>query len=95
MPASRCNYLMVYDNSPQVFAASTLETILGAKETKETEGVGRTILFTSYFPDEEKLMVFEVTEEELEAKRVEIAEKEVRVAEKRRLKEKAQEDGES
>lgn len=73
MPAARCNYIVVYDNSPQVFSSSTLETILKGDPPKNCTIDQRSILFLSYFPDEKELKVFEVTPEEvaLEEKRLE------------------------
>ena len=75
MPASRCNYLVVYDNSPQVFSSSTLETILKGEPPKNCTIEGRTVLFLSYFPDEEELKVFEVTQEEIDTELEKIEEK--------------------
>ena len=66
MPAARCNYIVVYDNSPQVFSASTLETIVKSAPPKNCSDETRSVLFLSYFPDEKELKVFEVSKEELE-----------------------------
>lgn len=75
MPAARCNYLVVYDNSPQVFAASTLETILKGDPPKNCTKEGRSVLFLSYFPDDKELKVFKISEEELESEEAKIKEK--------------------
>jgi len=75
MPAARCNYLVVYENSPQVFSASTLDTILKGDPPKNCTIEGRSVLFLSYFPDDKELKVFEVTKEELEIEQAKMEEK--------------------
>ena len=86
MAAMRCNYLVIYDNSPQVYSSASLETILKTEHPKNCEDANRSVLFISYFPDEEQLRIFEVTDEELEAERVKVEERDLRVAEKRAKK---------
>lgn len=76
MPAARCNYLVVYDNSPQPFSASTLETIIKGEPPKNCTIEGRTILFVSYFPDDMKLKVFEVTQDQIDEELKRIKDKE-------------------
>lgn len=66
MPAARCNYIVVYDNSPQVFSSSSLETILKGDPPKNCTNEGRTILFVSYFPDEQELKVFQVSDDDIQ-----------------------------
>lgn len=82
MPAARCNYVVVYDNSPQVFASASLETILKSDPPKNCTEEGRSVLFVSYFPDEKELKVFEVQEEEIQSEKDKIEEKERARAEK-------------
>lgn len=97
MALAKCNYVVVYDNSPQVYTTSSLETVLDAAPPKNSDDAKRTILFLSYFPDTQELKVFEVTEEELAQKRVEVAETMARREEKRQAKagKELQEDAES
>jgi len=83
MALAKCNYVVVYDNSPQVYTTSSLETVLDAPFPKNSEDAKRTILFLSYFPDTQELKVFEVTEEEMNQKRIEVAETTARREEKR------------
>ena len=75
MAAARCNYLVVYDNSPQVYSSSTLQTILKGAPPKNCSNEERTILFISYFPDDKEMRVYEVSEEELEIEQTKMAEK--------------------
>lgn len=84
MPAARCNYVVVYDNSPQVFSSSTLETILKSGPPKNCTEEGRSILFLSYFPDVGELKVFEVNDEEILKEKEKIEEKEKAKAEKQK-----------
>lgn len=88
MPAARCNYLVVYDNSPQVYSSSTLQTILNGDPPKNCTEEGRSILFVTYFPDEGEMSIYEVTDEEVEAEKAKIQEKEEA---KRKKKEEADE----
>lgn len=67
MAAARCNYLVTYDNSPQVYSSSTLQTIVKGDPPKNCTNEGRSILFISYFPDDNEMRVYKVTDEEIEA----------------------------
>lgn len=95
MALAKLNYVVVYDNSPQVYCSSTLETVIDAPNPKNTADADKKILFVSYFPDTKELKVFEVTDEEIAAKRIEVAETMARREEKRKLKEEKVPDAES
>lgn len=89
MAAAKCNYLVVYENSPQVFSSSSLETILKSGPPKNCEDKNRSILFLTYFPDESEMKVFLVTDEEIEKELKSIEEKQL--AKEKRDREKQQE----
>lgn len=86
MAAAKCNYLVLFDNSPQVYTSASLDTIIDSPPPKNSEDAKRSILFVSYFPDTKELKVFEVSDEEVEAKRIEVAETLARREAKRQAK---------
>ena len=82
MAAARCNYLVTFDNSPQVYSSSTLETILKTAPPKNCSDEGRSILFVTYFPDDKEMKVYKVPDEEISKELEKIEEKERAKAEK-------------
>lgn len=76
MAAARCNYLVTYENSPQVYSSSTLQTIIKGAPPKNCTDEGRTILFVTYFPDDKEMRVYKVTDEEVSAELQKLEEKE-------------------
>jgi hypothetical protein len=76
MAAARCNYLVTYENSPQVYSSSTLQTILKGAPPKNCTDEGRSILFITYFPDDKEMRVYKVTDEEITAELQKLEDKE-------------------
>jgi hypothetical protein len=76
MAAARCNYLVTYENSPQVYSSSTLQTIIKGSPPKNCTDEGRSILFITYFPDDKEMRVYKVTDEEIAAEVQKLEEKE-------------------
>jgi len=90
MAASKCNYIVVYESSPQVFASASMETVLKTAPPKNCENDKRTVLFISHFPDEKNVKCFALTEEELQQHQEDIDNKN---AEKEAKKKAKEEDG--
>ncbi len=66
MAASKGNYLIVYDTSSQVFAATTLETAVKTPLPKGCTIEGKQILFTTFEPDSGKLCVYKIDQGEVD-----------------------------
>ena len=65
MPANRVNYVVVYENESQVFGTATKEIAL---ETPPPDGVDlseKHVLFITFQPDNEVLMVHPLPREEV------------------------------
>lgn len=65
MPASRCNYIVVFENESQVFGTASKQIAL---ETPPPDGVHvseKHVLFITYQPDGEILSVHPVPREEV------------------------------
>lgn len=90
MAAARCNYLVTFDNSPQVYSSSTLETILKTSPPKNCSDEGRVVLFVTYFPDDKEMKVYRVSDEEIQTELEKIKEKELAKIEKAKEKELAE-----
>lgn len=66
MPANKCNYLVLYKDSSQVYGTATRSIAL---ETPPPEGVDiedKRVLFVTYKPDSEELAVHMIDQEEVE-----------------------------
>lgn len=68
MAAAKCNYLVVYPQSSQVYTSTTLSTAVKTPLPKGCTMEDKMILFMSYLPDEESLCVYLLDEEQLKLK---------------------------
>lgn len=65
MPASRCNFLVVYKGDSQVYAAASKEVALSSPPPEGVRLEDKRVLFISYMPDLETLSARPVPQEEV------------------------------
>jgi hypothetical protein len=87
MAASKCNYIVVYESSPQVFSSASMETVLKTAPPKNCENDKKTVLFISHFPDEKNVKCYALTDEELIQHEKDIDDKNAEREAKRKAKE--------
>ena len=68
MAAGKATYLIVWKKSSQVYSAATLKTAKQTPVPKGCDPEDKRVLLATYLPDEEKLCVYPVTEEQIEEK---------------------------
>lgn len=66
MAASKCNYVVMYKNSSQIYSAATLKTAVNSPTPKGCDPAGRIILFITHLLDEQNLCVYPLTKEQIE-----------------------------
>jgi len=65
MAAAKANYIICYKQSAQVYSATNLKTALNTPVPKGCVLEDRRILFMSFLPDEEQIVVYLLTDDQL------------------------------
>lgn len=66
MAASKCNYVVVYENHPQVYSASTKDTALKSALPKGIKDIAsRRVLYITMEPDTSVLAVYPLDQQEI------------------------------
>lgn len=83
MPAAKCNYLVIYKDSSQVYSSANLVTALKTPLPVKSKLEDRRILFITFTPDSEELCVVPLDEEQIQAGLDKVAKEEQAAQEKR------------
>lgn len=65
MPASKCNYLVVYESHPQVYASGTKTVALASPPPEGCELKDKHIFFITYDLDNDQVMVHQLPRDEV------------------------------
>lgn len=82
MPAAKCNYVIVYKDSSQVYSSANLITALKTPLPGKSKLEDRRILFITFTPDSQELCVVPLDEEQIQAGLDKIAREEQAALEK-------------
>lgn len=66
MPASKTNYIVIYKGSSQVYGCSTKQIALESPPPIGKTMSDKKVLFMTFHPDEERLVVHKVPDEEVQ-----------------------------
>lgn len=65
MPANRCNYIVLYENQSQIYSSSTKQVALQTPPPDGSTLEQKNVLFITYQPDDGKLSVHKIDQEEV------------------------------
>lgn len=65
MPANRMNYLVIYEGHSQVYGAGTDKIALASPPPEGCELEQKHVLFVTYEPDNEEMVVYEIPKDEV------------------------------
>ena len=68
MPASKLNYLVVYDNHSQVYGCSSQKIALESTPPEGLSKDDKNIFFITFEPDSNNICLYKLTEEEIQNK---------------------------
>jgi hypothetical protein len=68
MPASKLNYLVVYDNHSQVYGCSSQKIALESPPPEGLSKDDKNIFFITFEPDSNNICLYKLTEEEIQNK---------------------------
>lgn len=66
MPAAKCNYIILFKNSSQVYSTSNLKTAVVSPPPKGCKVEDRVILFTTFSLDDNELHAYVLDDDQIQ-----------------------------